>query len=174
MLWTFLRGAPQRTAADLPGVAARPSSEWVTKRLPTGTELRFPSNGIEVHLVNVLEGSGTTDEWFVFDRLLFETGSATLKPESQEQLHNIAAILQAYPNAKIQIGGYTDNQGDPASNLQLSRDRAQNVQTSLIALGVGPSRIEAEGYGEQYPVASNATEAGRARNRRISLHVTPQ
>jgi K(+)-stimulated pyrophosphate-energized sodium pump len=110
--------------------------------------------------------------WFDFDRLLFNTDSATLRPESQEQLGNIAAILKAYPNVHIKIGGYTDNSGDAQNNLNLSKDRANGVMAELIALGISPDRLEAQGYGEQFPVADNSTAEGRARNRRVSMRVT--
>jgi outer membrane protein OmpA-like peptidoglycan-associated protein len=174
-LWMLMRNretVPPRGVTELPPVAAaRPTSDWVTRRLPSGTELRVPATGIEARLVGHLDGSSPRDEWFDFDRLLFETGSATLKPESQEQLSNVAAILKAYPSARIKIGGYTDNQGDPAANLDLSQQRAANVRDSLVALGVAADRLEAEGYGDRHPVASNATEEGRARNRRIAIHV---
>ena len=178
LLWSLLRGdrepprvAATRPAANLPDVAARPTIAWITRRLPNGTDLRIPDSGIEIRLVGALEGAGRSDEWFEFDRLLFETNSATLKPESQDQLRNVAAILVAYPAVQVKIGGYTDNTGDPASNLKLSQDRAANVKSSLVNLGVGANRLEAEGFGEQHPVASNATDEGRARNRRIALHV---
>jgi len=180
LLWTMLRGRDEppvtaaRPAAELPDVAAQRPVDWVTRRLPSGTELRIPSNGIEVRLVGLLEGPGGSDEWFEFDRLLFETNAATLKPESEEQLRNVAAILMAYPNAQAKIGGYTDNAGDPASNLRLSQERAANVKSSLVNLGVAPNRLEAEGYGEQHPVASNATETGRAQNRRIAMRLSRQ
>ena len=180
LIWSMLRGRQEhhatavQPAAQLPAVAAapRPSvTEWVTRRLPSGTEIRIPNKGIEIRLVGLLAGPGNSDEWFEFDRLLFETNSANLKPESQDQLRNVAAILMAYPNTQAKIGGYTDNTGDPASNLKLSQERAANVKSSLVNLGVDASRLEAEGYGEQHPVASNATETGRAQNRRIAMHV---
>ena len=60
----------------------------------------------------------------------------------------MAAILKAYPKVKIKIGGYTDNQGDAAANLRLSDDRAKNVMAELAKLGVDPSRMEAQGYGD--------------------------
>jgi len=100
--------------------------------------------------------------WFDFDRLLFDTGAATLQPASEEQLTNIAAILKAYPQVKIRIGGYTDNTGDPAANLRLSEDRADNVMAELVRLGIEPARMSAKGYGAE----------GRQKNRRISLRVT--
>ena len=65
-----------------------------------------------------------------------------------------------------------DDTGDSASNLKLSRDRAASVERSLVGLGLAEGRLEAEGYGEQHPVASNATDEGRAKNRRIAMRVT--
>jgi K(+)-stimulated pyrophosphate-energized sodium pump len=110
--------------------------------------------------------------WFDFDRLTFDTNSATLSAQSQEQLGNIASILKAYPNMQIKIGGYTDNTGDYAANMQLSQQRADSVQQQLVGMGIAAERIQAEGYGPQHPIADNSTEAGRARNRRIALLVT--
>jgi len=159
-------------AAPLPPVAA-PAA--LARTLPSGYTLQSPPTGLEVVLVEFIENPNRqVDEvsWFDFDRLLFETGSATLKPESRAQLRNVAEVLKAYPSVSVKIGGYTDNQGDPASNQQLSRDRAASVVSELIVLGVAPERLEAEGYGEQHPVADNSTEAGRAQNRRIALRVT--
>jgi K(+)-stimulated pyrophosphate-energized sodium pump len=70
------------------------------------------------------------------------------------------------------LGGYTDNTGDAAANLHLSDQRAKNVMAELVKLGVDPSRLEAQGYGDEHPVADNNTEEGRQLNRRISLRVT--
>ena len=80
--------------------------------------------------------------------------------------------MKAYPSASLKIGGYTDNQGDPAANLALSKARAASVVSELVALGVAPGRLMAEGYGQANPIADNATEQGRAQNRRIALQVT--
>jgi outer membrane protein OmpA-like peptidoglycan-associated protein len=80
--------------------------------------------------------------------------------------------LNAYPKTRLTIGGYTDNTGDAAQNLKLSQDRANNVTAELIKLGVAEDRLVAKGYGDQHPVADNATDAGRAQNRRISMLVT--
>lgn len=112
--------------------------------------------------------------WFDFDRLLFASGKATLQSASQEQLINIAAILNAYPQVRIRIGGYTDNTGDPGANLRLSEERANNVMDELVKLGIDPARMSARGYGEHDPIADNSTEDGRQKNRRISLRVTDQ
>jgi len=156
-------------------VAASNLGGLVRRRLGDGGELEVPERGIESQLIGYLEDPNRLVDhtaWFRFDRLTFETGSATIRPESREQLENIAAILQAYPAVRIKLGGYTDNTGDRAANRRLSQARADAVRDALIAKGVERDRIEAEGYGDQYPVSSNATEEGRARNRRIALRVT--
>jgi outer membrane protein OmpA-like peptidoglycan-associated protein len=181
-LWGWLRRpTPQQTAqAPANQVATRsvtdvPDVGAFTKRLPTNFELRAPATGIEKQVVVFIEDPARgvdVPTWFNFDRLLFETGSAQLKPESREQLRNVAEILKAYPKVKAKVGGYTDNVGDPAANMKLSQDRATNVMTELVVLGVAADRLSAEGYGEQNPVADNSTEAGRQQNRRIALRVT--
>src|SRR5215831_11413352 len=102
----------------------------LARPLPNGTQLNIPQGGMEFILLSFIEDQtkpADPNTWFDFDRLLFETGSATLKPESQEQLRNVAEILKAYPTAKAKVGGYTDNSGDAAANLKLSQDRATNV-----------------------------------------------
>lgn len=107
-----------------------------------------------------------------FDRLNFATGASTILPESQEQLDNIAAVLKAYPNVNVKVGGYTDNTGDASANARLSQARAEAVREALTANGIAATRMTAEGYGDKHPVADNATPEGRARNRRIALRVT--
>jgi outer membrane protein OmpA-like peptidoglycan-associated protein len=155
-----------------PAVAAL--GEFSKQKLPNGVELNIPELGIENKLLAFITGPHPVDKetWFDFDRLLFDTASATLQPSSQEQLDNIANILKAYPKVHVKIGGYTDNVGDRGKNLTLSRERARNVMASLVSSGVAASRLTAEGYGEIHPVADNTTEEGRAKNRRISLRVT--
>ncbi len=83
-----------------------------------------------------------------------------------------ASILKAYPNVNLKIGGYTDNVGDDAANLKLSAARAEATSKALLDRGIATGRLEAEGYGEQHPIASNETEEGRQRNRRIDVRVT--
>jgi OOP family OmpA-OmpF porin len=171
-LWFFNRSkAPVENAVQTGSALG----DFIKVKLPDGVELNIPKSGIENKLIIFLNDSSRpvdTTTWFNFDRLLFDTGKATLQPSSQEQLNNIAAILKAYPNAHVKIGGYTDNTGDAAANVALSDARAKNVMDSLVASGVDPSRLESKGYGDQYPVGDNNTEEGRALNRRIALLVT--
>lgn len=99
----------------------------------------------------------------------FETGKAVLTPESQSILDPVAASLVANPEVKIEVGGYTDNVGARASNVRLSQARAAAVRDYLASKGVDAARMTAKGYGPDAPVASNATAAGRAQNRRVEL-----
>ncbi|CAM4111825.1 OmpA family protein [Flavobacterium sinopsychrotolerans] len=144
-------------------------------KLPNGIELNAPEFGIENKLNTwLMDETKVVDKttWFNFDRLLFDTGKATLRPESQEQLKNMVEILKAYPTVELKLGGYTDNVGDPAFNLKLSGDRAKSVMDEMIKMGIAKDRLESEGYGELFPVASNDTEEGKAQNRRIAVRVT--
>ena len=144
------------------------------QKLVNGIELNLPELGVENKLLAFIKSDKPVDKetWFDFDRLLFQTGSATLEPQSQEQLKNIAEILKAYPAVHIKLGGYTDNTGNAAANLKLSQDRANSVRAELENMGIDKNRLAAEGYGQEHPVASNDTEEGRAQNRRISIRVT--
>lgn len=169
-----MRGAAATAGAAATSAAANLGS-FVRRSLPGGVELNVPENGIESRLAGWIADPNSRPNdttWFDFDRLRFATNSATLEPQSQEQLRNIAAILKAYPNVKAKVGGYTDNTGDPAANRRLSEQRAANVRQSLVTLGISGGRLTSEGYGDQHPVADNSTEAGRAQNRRIAMRVT--
>ena len=104
--------------------------------------------------------------------LRFDAGSTRLTPKSQELLNNIAADLTAYPDVHIKVGGYTDNIGNAERNLKLSQERANRVVADLVHKGISPNRLTADGYGEQDPIADNATAAGRALNRRVSVSAT--
>ncbi|WP_158622402.1 OmpA family protein [Pedobacter sp. KBW06] len=146
----------------------------ITKKLPDGTEISIGENSVENRLISFIEDKDKAVDkttWFTFDRLYFETGKSTLKAESQEQLKNITAILKAYPNLKLKMGGYTDNTGDAGVNKKISNERANAAVQELVKLGVDAKRLEAEGYGPEHPIASNDTPEGRAQNRRIDIRV---
>jgi outer membrane protein OmpA-like peptidoglycan-associated protein/uncharacterized protein YidB (DUF937 family) len=166
------------TAVSVPSVAASVIAklgEFIERKLPNGLSLRVPSNGVESQLIAFIEDPNRKvdkETWFNFDRLEFETDSAVLKPTSEEQLKNIADILKAYPNVNVKIGGYTDNVGKDDYNLKLSGERATNTMNEIVKLGIDKSRLTAEGYGKEHPVADNSTEEGRQQNRRIALRVT--
>jgi OOP family OmpA-OmpF porin len=99
----------------------------------------------------------------------FDTGKATIKPESQKIVGEIAALLKGNPGLQVSIEGHTDNTGTPQGNKTLSDARAQAVVEAVVALGVEASRMGAVGWGQDTPVADNATEEGRAKNRRVEV-----
>lgn len=112
------------------------------------------------------------DKWFNFDDLNFEFGTTKLTAASKRQLDNITAILKAFPDAKIKIGGYTDKKGDDVSNKKLSDDRAKVVQSALKEAGVGAQVPEAEGYGEEFAtVDENADEKAREADRKTAVRL---
>ena len=142
--------------------------------LPTGKTVAIAEKGVETELIGFLEDQSQPIDkgtWFNFDRLTFKTASTDLTPESKAQIDAIAEILKAFSTAHIKIGGYTDNQGDPAMNLKLSDDRAKRVMSEIVALGIAPDRLSAEGYGDQHAIGDNGTPEGRAKNRRTALSV---
>lgn len=103
--------------------------------------------------------------------LLFSPGSASLSRGAKQRLFLLGESLQRHPETHVTVRGYTDATGAPSTNLALSTRRAENVQRFLVAQGVDPNRFTVQGYGQSNPVASNATAAGRARNRRVEIHL---
>lgn len=113
-----------------------------------------------------------TNKWYTIENLYFETGSSDLKAGYELQLNNLAEILNAYPDLKIKLGGYTDNSGNEDGNQQLSNLRAQTTKLKLLELGIAADRVEAEGYGSQHPICeANDTDECKAKNRRIDVRV---
>ena len=106
---------------------------------------------------------------FVTNNILFETGKATLKPESMEEIQKVAEYMKANPTARFEVQGHTDNQGSDAVNDPLSQQRAEAVVVALEDLGVDPFNLRAVGKGSHEPVADNKTEEGRAQNRRVEF-----
>lgn len=101
--------------------------------------------------------------------ILFDTGKAELKPESNPQLEQMVAVLKAQPAAKVFIVGHTDNTGNIESNIKLSQSRAQSVVAALTQRGIAAARLQAHGNANFAPLASNASEDGRAKNRRVEM-----
>jgi outer membrane protein OmpA-like peptidoglycan-associated protein len=106
----------------------------------------------------------------VLEGVNFETGSANLTDQSHTTLDRVAASLAAYPLLRVEVAGYTDSRGSAATNLRLSQARAEAVRTYLVNRGIPPRQLTSRGFGAARPIASNATAAGRARNRRVELH----
>ncbi len=106
--------------------------------------------------------------------VLFDTGSATLRPGGQRVVARLAEFLREYPERTLAIEGFTDSVGNDSYNQVLSERRAAAVRLALMDAGIAASRINMRGYGEQYPVASNDTPEGRQRNRRVEVVISDE
>jgi len=104
--------------------------------------------------------------------VLFDTNKYTLKSGAREKLAKVAGILLAYPDLKVQVEGYTDSTGGPEYNQRLSEQRAMTVRDYLTAQGINLNNVTAQGFGQNDPVATNATAAGRQQNRRVQMVVS--
>jgi outer membrane protein OmpA-like peptidoglycan-associated protein len=169
---------PTETNAELNDtVSAMPVGvlgEKYKVKIASGLELDIPSNGIEDRMIKFIENKEQVIDkqiWFNFDRINFATNSADLTKESSEQVNNMVEILKAYPAVEFKIGGYTDNVGNPANNISLSQKRADAVMNAIVIGGINATRVKAEGFGDQFPEASNDTEEGKAKNRRIAVSI---
>jgi outer membrane protein OmpA-like peptidoglycan-associated protein len=107
----------------------------------------------------------------VLKNIFFDFNKYDLKSESQAELDKVVQLLQENPSVKIQLEGHTDNIGNATDNLKLSENRAKSVVNYLISKGIDSKRLIAKGYGATQPIADNATDEGRAQNRRTELKI---
>lgn len=147
--------ASSATAAELARREADLAAEQAQslRRQLENLQLRQTESGVVVTLGDVL----------------FETGETDLKPEAQTSLVEVVDLLQSEPDKKIRIEGHTDSVGDADANIRLSEQRAQSVLDALVSLGVDGSRITSVGMGEDFPIATNDTQEGRSKNRRVDV-----
>jgi OOP family OmpA-OmpF porin len=105
-------------------------------------------------------------------QIVFESGSAVLKPESEAAINQLKQYLDETPRVtKLRIEGHTDNVGQAAANETLSGQRALAIKAALVAKGIAKERLLAVGFGQSKPIADNTTEEGKAKNRRTEFHV---
>ncbi len=126
------------------------------KELERVAEVKKTENGLLVQMKN---------------DILFDTGSDGVKPEGVTELAKVGDILAKYSDDRVQIAGHTDSTGNASLNQTLSERRANAVKTVLVSRGVKEDQITVAGYGASKPIADNATAAGRAKNRRVELHI---
>src|SRR5512134_797902 len=105
--------------------------------------------------------------------ITFDVNRAEIRPDFYPVLNSIVLVLKEYEKTIIEISGYTDNTGTEQHNLELSNRRAESVGAYLKAQQVNPMRVLAQGFGEQYPAASNDSAEGRQLNRRVQLRLVP-
>ena len=153
--------------------------EMLEIELPNGEKLNIGTNSTENQLFSMLNDSDyvvsadKTQGWITLDRVYFSTGSDQLTATSQNQLDNIVAILKAFPNTEVKLGGYTDNTGSQQINQPLSEGRAKSVMNEIGKAGIDVARLAAEGYGSEHPLCpANDTDVCKAKNRRVDIRIT--
>lgn len=141
--------------------------------LPDGTVLPLQEGSFNYNVAKFLGNSAdsTIPKTFVFDRLHFDFDTTRLTPESMPTLTTLSVILRAYPTVSVRLDGHADGVGNVEDSKKLSLDRAVAVQGVLIKDGIDAARINAEGYGQEYPFTSDDTAEGRAKNQRLELVV---
>lgn len=105
--------------------------------------------------------------------ITFDTDQAAVKPHFYEVLNSVSIVLNEFNRTLVDVYGHTDSDGPDQYNLDLSNQRANSVAQYLISQGVNPRRVEAVGFGETQPVASNNTAVGKAQNRRVEIRIVP-
>jgi len=104
----------------------------------------------------------------------FDTNSTVVRPGLQSELHRVAGVMNQYPNTLVRVEGHTDSKGSNEYNMDLSNRRALAVKNLVVQRGIADGRLDVVGYGETLPVATNDTEAGRQKNRRVEIKIAPQ
>ena len=134
-------------------------------------KITFTAGSAGSQFKDYIAGGSKGDARFTFNNVNFASGSARMDAASGKEVDNLAAIMKAYPEVKVNIEGYTDNTGNAAGNMALSKARAEAVKARLTVAGVSGDRMSAAGYGDKNPVADNGTKAGQAQNRRIEVTI---
>lgn len=134
-----------------------------------GASMAFDDGSRPGNLATALRNGGRADVYGPY----FDFASAVLRAESRNAIDEILAWHTANPTRALRIEGHTDTVGGDAANQRLSEQRAAAIVAALVTRGVPSARLSAAGFGSARPVASNATDAGRARNRRVSVVVQP-
>lgn len=181
---TSVEGDSLKTKSDTTTVNSTATTTKVDEDIDlNGTALKGYRNGMEDQMISFLKSGEYTNakddaalknRWFDFDHVNFKMGSANqLEAGSESQLQNLVAILKAFPDAKIKIGGYTDKTGNEANNLKLSAERANFIKDWLSKQGVASQVIAADGYGSEFAkVDAKASDAERAVDRKMSVRFT--
>ncbi|MEA5460566.1 OmpA family protein [Arcicella sp. LKC2W] len=149
-----------------------PTTTAIGIGLPNGQKIDLAEGSFNYKFAKYLtDSSAKANQSFTFDNLNFESNTNTLVAGSEKTVQDLAKIMTAYPRVQVKLTGYTDNTGDSLQNRKLSFKRAFAVKNLLVANGVQDLRIDFAGKGASNPIASNATEEGKAKNRRIEMKV---
>jgi len=169
------RRPPERTTQNvtrtMPGSPSGPA--MVPFRLPDGQTLSLPAGSGIQQFASYLGGPDrAVPQRFPLSPFGFQSNTAQVTPDSITTVNNVAALLNAYPSTEIAVASFTDNTGQPEANLALTSSRADAIKELIVARGVDPARVEAVGFGQDHPIASNDTPEGRLANRRSEIVVT--
>lgn len=107
----------------------------------------------------------------VLTHLIFEQGKAVINPKSFTELDEVVAMLKENPKMEIQLEGHTDNQGNAEANMKLSQSRVDAVKKYLTSKGIAKDRVQTKAFGGSKPIATENTEAARAKNRRVEMRI---
>src|SRR5262249_34959048 len=142
-------------------------------QLPGGVRIAVPEGSFNFSLAKRLASPTDTrvPKRFLFEDRRFEKDSTELTPASIRTVRNLTAVLRAYPAVSAALEGHTDSTGDASANNQPPLDRAGPVKDAMVKGGISESRVTATGAGQDNPIATNDTEEGRAKNRRLELVV---
>lgn len=130
-----------------------------------------PASGDSVYTADIPLQPIAANATVILKNVFFDTKETNLKPSSISELDNVVRLMNENPSVKILISGHTDSIGKTADNLILSKGRASSVVTYLIAKGINKTQLSSTGFGATKPIATNATEEGRALNRRTELSI---
>ncbi|WWO95361.1 MAG: OmpA family protein [Candidatus Dasytiphilus stammeri] len=193
MMWWYFHHSDQKEYNNhIPASSLHTSTTFTTKNtssnnsndsvlLPDGTRINIRDDSLEMKLLTFIKdplkrSSSTNYKWFNLDQVFFDSGDKNpqIDAKNRQIINNIAAILKAYPNINLQIGGYTDSIGSLEQNQILSQARAEEMKKEFVKLNLPSERLVATGYGKTHPIASNDTVEGRAKNRRVSIRILEQ
>ena len=133
-------------------------------------EIKQRAEELKAEFANILSDSAKTNI-IPLKHVFFESSSDKLSDLSKHELDNLVSLIKSKPSMRIELGGHTDNAGDPNGNLELSQKRAESVLNYLVTSGVPSSQLIARGYGQNNPLESNDTPEGRDKNRRTELKI---
>ncbi len=161
-IWLFSRSHNNETATN-----TAPVTDSTKPDNGPGTQGQAARNWTAASIADVIKQNGRVG--FTDNEVHFATASATLAGDSQAVLDQTAQALKDNPDWKMRIVGHTDSTGSAPANDTLSQQRAQSVMAYLTSHGVGSNRLRVEAEGQHQPATTNATDTGRAENRRVEL-----
>ena len=159
----------EQRIANIPNLGTNPTGITIASdqchdgKLSAIKNIRIATGALELYDRVVTDGK------FVTNGIRFDSGKATLRPESMGVINEIHKMLAEHPDDKFSIAGHTDSDGNETTNLKLSEERAMAVKAALVEAGISEDRLTTKGFGESQPVDTNDTPEGKANNRRVEF-----